>query len=526
VKGLAARSFTALEAAGVDIVMVTQASADASLCVAMEESVVSKAQESLSRAFEKELASGVLNVLMERDHSVVAVIGEGLAFRPGSAALFTKAMANAGVNVRAIAQGSSQLQISVCVERKDCTKALRAAHASLALSNTQLSIAIVGATGAVGSEFVRQLADSKRVRTRQDIAGKAKVLDDLRLDLKVTAMARSDRMRLSYEGIDVSGEEDLFAESPQVEESDLEAMTKFLSEDYNGNRVVVDCSASQHVADYYERWLRLGVHVVAANKRIGSGSAAKFDECKQLTSSGRAQFFYEPTAPGSGLPVLTTLRDMMQSGDRVYSVSGLFSGSLSYVFYALRQGVAFSQAVREAIDKGLCEPDPRDDLNGIDVTRQLVVLGRELGLKLEVADVECESLLPAALANWEPDTSDGAEPLASQLCDALEPYDLEMAERVAALREEGLVPVQLSTVDVRTGKASVQAFAGRPESDRVARCLANEIIVEIASRRYSMCPMVLQGPGAGVQITAAGLFSDLLHLSRSLVDWNIPLAGA
>jgi len=207
-------------------------------------------------------------------------------------------------------------------------------------------------------------------------------------------------------------------------------------------------------------------------------------------------------------------------------VSGLFSGPLSYVFAALREGVPFSQAVREAADQGLCEPDPRDDLNGIDVTRQLVVLGRELGLRLEVDDVECESLLPEALADWEPDTSDGAAPLLEQLCDALQPFDDEMASRVAGMREVGLVPVQLSTVDVRTGKATVQAFAGRPETDRVARCQANEIVVEIASRRYDLCPMVLQGPGAGVQITAAGLFSDLLKVSRSTVEWTIPIAGA
>jgi len=520
------RSLAALHKAGVDVITVTQGSADASLCVAIEEGLVSRAQAALSYAFEREMEQGLVDILVEREHSVVAVIGEGLAFRPGAAALFTRAMASAGVDIRAIAQGSTQLQISVCVDRKSCTKALRAAHASLALSNTQLSIAVIGATGQVGREFLRQLANSKRVRTRKDILpGKRKVMSDLRLDLKVTALARSDTMRLSYDGIDVS-EEDLFADDGQVEKADLEALTKFMQDDFNGNRVIIDCSASQHVADFTERWLRSGIHVVAANKRIGSGSAAQFDECKQLVRGGRAQWYYEPTAPGSGLPVLTSLRDMLQSGDRVYSVSGLFSGPLSYVFAALREGVPFSQAVREAADQGLCEPDPRDDLNGIDVTRQLVVLGRELGLQLEVDDVECESLLPGALADWAPDTSDGAAPLLEQLCDALQPFDDEMASRVAGMREVGLVPVQLSTVDVRTGKATVQAFAGRPETDRVARCQANEIVVEISSRRYDLCPMVLQGPGAGVQITAAGLFSDLLKVSRSTVEWTIPIAGA
>ena len=141
-----------------------------------------------------------------------------------------------------------------------------------------------------------------------------------------------------------------------MEATDLEALTRFMEDDFNGNRVVVDCSASQEVADFTERWLRLGIHVVAANKRIGSGSTTQFNECKQLVSSGRAQWYYEPTAPGSGLPVLTTLRDMMQSGDRVYSVSGLFSGPLSYIFAQLRDDVPFSQVVSHHVVRDAVTP--------------------------------------------------------------------------------------------------------------------------------------------------------------------------
>lgn len=213
---------------------------------------------------------------------------------------------------------------------------------------------------------------------------------------------------------------------------------------------------------------------------------------------------------------------MTQSGDVVHSVSGRFSASISFIFTKLREGVPLSRALRLAVDKGLCEPDPRDDLNGADNVNQLVVLGRELGLQLEVGDVECESLLPTELHSWSPDTSDGAAPLVEQLCDALEPYDERTAERIKEIISEGLYPVQLSSVDVRTGKASVKAFAAVPKDDRVARCAGGEIIVEISSERYAETPMVLQGPGAGLKITAAGLFADLLRLSRSLVDWHLP----
>jgi len=526
VPDLASRLFSTLSSVGVSPVMVTQASADSSICVVVEEGIVDTAAAALADAFERELAKGDLGgIQVEYEHSVVAIVGEGMAFRPGTGATFTGSMANAGVNIRSIAQGSSERQISIVVERDDCTKAVRAAHAALALSKTQLSVAVIGASGAVGSEFLHQLVES-RLRDEEitaETAGKRKVLGDLQVELKVTALARSGKMRLSYNGLDLGKGEALFDEADaDVAPTDLEALTRFLNEDFNGNRVVVDCTASQDVADYYARWMRLGINVVTANKLTGSGDGGVYDECRRL-SEARAQWFYETTGPGSGLPVLTTLKDMTQSGDRVYAVQGIFSGTVSYILNELRDGKkTFSAAVRDAVKMGLCEPDPRTDLNGEDVARKVLVVARELGLELEMADVECDTLMPAALATWQPDTSDGAPPLASQLCDALEPYDAEVAQRVAAMMAEGSVPVQLAKVDVREGTASVKAFVPYAKDERMARCAGNEVIVEIASRRYSTAPMVLTGPGSGIEITSSGLFADVLRLSRTLTDWNIP----
>jgi len=524
VPDLAGRLFSALSRAAVSPIMVTQASADSSICIVVEEGVVDRARAALTAAFDRELAKGDLGgIQVEYDHSVVAIIGEGMAFRPGTGATFTGSMANAGVNIRCIAQGSSERQISIVVERDDCTRAVRAAHAALALSKTQLSVAVIGASGAIGSEFLNQLVES-RSATTPDTAGKRKTLADLQVDLKVTALARSGKMRLSYDGLDVSkGHEGLLDDADaDVAPTDLEALTRFLNEDFNGNRVVIDCTASQDVADYYARWLRLGINVVTANKLTGSGDGGVYDECRRL-SEARAQWFYETTGPGSGLPVLTTLKDMTQSGDRVYTVQGIFSGTVSYILNELRDGkTTFSAAVRDAVEMGLCEPDPRDDLNGEDVARKVLVVARELGLELEMENVECDTLMPAALATWQPDTSDGAPPLASQLCDALEPYDAEVAQRVAAMMADGNVPVQLAKVDVRDGTASVKAFVPYAKDERMARCAGNEVIVEIESRRYSAAPMVLTGPGSGIEITSSGLFSDVLRLSRTLIEWNIP----
>jgi len=475
----------------------------------------------LEMAFENELKKGLIaGINTEYDHSVVAIVGEGMAFRPGTGATFTKAMANAGINIRTIAQGSSERQISICVQSEDCSRALRAAHAALALSNTPISVAVLGASGAVGSEFLRQIADSKMSISDPAAAGKRKAVSELKVDLKVTALSSSKSMQMSYDGIDVS---DPFGDEGASQPANLNDLTAFLEDDFNGNRVVIDCTASQEVADYYPEWLNQGVHVISTNKKAGSGPVALYDRTKQAVLDTSAQWLYETTAPGSGLPVLNTLKDMMQSGDVVESVSGRFSGSMSFIFSELRDGVPLSKALAAAVEKGLCEPDPRDDLNGVDNARFLVVLGRELGLELEVSDVEIESLLPTELKDWTPDTADGAAPLAEQLCKALEPYDEATAARVSAMLAEGNLPVQLSTVNMETGKASVQAFAPIPKGDRIASVSGGDIIIEIASRRYSESPMVMQGPGAGLKITAAGLFADLLRLSRSLVDFNLPM---
>ena len=218
-------------------------------------------------------------------------------------------------------------------------------------------------------------------------------------------------MRLSYNSIDPIG--NALAES---ETADLKKLTEFLEDDYNGNLIVIDCIASQELANCYtpSGWPR-GIHVVATNKKAGSGPDELYDQAKQAALSSQTQWLYgETTAPGSGLPLLATLKDPVL--DVVKTVSGRFSGSALFIFSQLRQGVPLSKALATACEKGLCEPDPRDDLNDVDNARSLVVLGRDLGLELELSDVECDSLLPAELKDWSPS---GDKPTVEQLCKAL-----------------------------------------------------------------------------------------------------------
>lgn len=269
----------------------------------------------------------------------------------------------------------------------------------------------------------------------------------------------------------------------------------------------------------YPRWLATGVHVITANKKAGAGPAELYDACR--TAQEGAQWYYETTGPGSGLPVLCTLKDMMQSGDKVRKVEGIFSGTVSYLINAISSGTPFSAALKKAHALGMCEPDPRDDLTGMDVKRKVLVLARELGLQLDMADVDCEQLLPAELASWEPDTSEGAPAAIDQLCDALQPHDEALGARVADADAAGMVLTPVSCVDIEAGTATC-VLKPLPRTDRLTRAVENDNIICITSDRYSPQPLVIQGPGAGAEITASGLFSDLLHLSRTLVEWTIP----
>jgi len=340
----------------------------------------------------------------------------------------------------------------------------------------------------------------------------------------VTALCREKEMVLGYDGLDLQAD---YWDAPQdssrftSQPADLVELTRFLNDDFNGNRVIIDCSASQEVADMYPRWLALGIHVITANKKAGSGPSELYNDCRQAQEGASAQWYYETTGPGSGLPVLCTLKDMVQSGDTVHKVEGIFSGTISYLTNAVAAGLPLSEALLQAHALGLCEPDPRDDLTGLDVRRKIVVLARELGLSLELADVITEQLMPVELSDWEPDTSDNAQPLIEQLSAALAAYDERLTACVTEAADNGMKLVPLGSVDLSTGIASV-TMTPLPISSRLTRAEANDNIIAISSERYSPQPLIIQGPGAGCEITASGLFGDMLALSRTLVEWTIP----
>ncbi|MFM7808904.1 MAG: aspartate kinase, partial [Planctomycetota bacterium] len=365
VPGTAARAFEALHHAGVSVVMISQGSSEHSICCTIREADAEIARKSVHEAFHRELAAGLVSdISITPGIAAIAVVGDGMAGRSGTSAELFDALGRAGVNVRMIAQGSSERNISVAVAEGDAARALRAVHAGFYLSALTISVGVIG-PGNVGGAFLRQVA-----------AARGRLLER-GIDLRVRAIAGSRRMAL--------GEPHLPEGDPRAlldRELDLDAFAAHVKAEHLPHAIIVDCSASDAIADRYAGWMCRGIHVVTPNKCAGSGSLERY----RAIRSAKAQFRYEATV-GAGLPIITTLRDLIDTGDEVRAVEGIFSGTLAYLFNRYDGSVPFGDLVMKARELGYTEPDPRDDLSGLDVARKLVILARERGLPRTLQDV-------------------------------------------------------------------------------------------------------------------------------------------
>lgn len=490
VPGIASRLFGALREAHVSVVMISQGSSEHSICFAIPRGQIEAAQEVVRKAFYAELHLGQIQTVdVEDDCSILAVVGDQMAGIPGVAAKFFGALGKANVNIRAIAQGSSERNISAVIKSRDTTRALRAVHAGFYLSNQTISIGLIG-PGNVGATLLAQL--------HEEIA---RLREEFRIDLRVRAIATSEAMILEESQIALDAWREAFA--TQARPFDLEAFVAHVHADYLPHAVLVDCTSDDAIAAQYAGWLERGIHVVTPNKKANSGAFSVYDELQQLSRSMRRHYLYETTV-GAGLPIIQTLKDLIQTGDEILSIEGILSGTLSYLFNVYDGSRPFSDIVKDARAMGFTEPDPRDDLSGTDVARKLVILAREMGLKIELSDVEVESLVPEALRSGSVD---------AYLAD-LPAYDAHMLERFEAARRRGEVLRFVGRVDAQ-GKASVRlrAYAADHAFARIRR---TDNIVEFRTRRYNENPLIVQGPGAGPEVTAGGIFGDILRLAAYL----------
>lgn len=490
VPGTAERVFGALHDAQVSVVMISQGSSEHSICCVVRAADAARAQIALDHAFQRELAGGqIQSVTIQPQISVLAAVGDGMSGTPGTAARLFAALGRSRVNIRAIAQGASERNISVALDSSDAARALRAAHSGFYLSAQAISVGIIG-PGNVGRELVDQIVEAIPRLQR-----------DTHLDLRVRAIATSRKLWLDDRGI-IPNDWQSQLDASQLP-ADLDRFTHQVTAAHLPHAVIIDCSASDVVAERYAGWLAAGIHVVTPNKHAGAGPLARYQAIRDAAAVSGARWRYEATV-GAGLPVIQTLRDLVDTGDQLLAIDGILSGTLAWLFNRYDGSIAFSQLIREAHQLGYTEPDPRDDLSGLDVARKLVILAREAGIKLSLADVRVEGLVPSALASISRD----------ELMQRLDELDAGMAAQLEQARASGKVLRYVARLDCE-GRASV-GLVELADDHAFAHLRLTDNIVQFTTRRYHSNPLIVQGPGAGREVTAAGVFADLLRVGAAI----------
>jgi aspartokinase/homoserine dehydrogenase 1 len=489
VPGTAHRLFGALRDAGISVILISQGSSEHSICFAIPEAQAVRAEAAVRKAFDAELRDGqIQQVDVGLNLSILAVVGDGMAGAHGVAAKVFNSLGDAAISVRAIAQGASERNISVVVDGKGAAKALRAVHAAFYLSPNTLSIGLIG-PGTVGRVLLAQIATQiERLRA-------------LNLDLRVRGIAGSKHMLLSDTSIDLDHWPSRLAAAG--EPLDLDKFANHCQADYIPHTVIIDCTASADVAGQYRAWLARGIHVVTPNKKANSGPWPYYQALQEARRSAGTHYLYEATV-GAGLPVIQTLRDLRETGDDITGIEGIFSGTLAYLFNVFDGSEPFSSIVRAAKLKGYTEPDPRDDLSGMDVARKLIILGREMGLTLELSDVEVTGLVPTDLQSVGVD----------EFMKRLPEFDDAMSAMLVGAKRSRQVLRYVGRIDA-AGKATV-GLTHLEAKHAFANIALTDNVVRFATRRYCDNPLIVQGPGAGPEVTAGGVFSDLLRLSAYL----------
>ncbi|OOS00569.1 bifunctional aspartate kinase/homoserine dehydrogenase I [Haemophilus paracuniculus] len=482
--GMAARVFSTMSKAGISVILITQSSSEYSISFCVPSKSVEKALLALNAEFAQELKDGSLDpVEVTKDLSVVSVVGDGMKTSKGIAARFFSALAQANISINAIAQGSSERSISAVVPMNKAIEAVKSTHQALFNNKKVVDVFLVG-VGGVGGELIEQ------IKRQQDYLAKKNV------EIRVCALANSNKMLLNANGLCLDNWRADLENATQP--SDFDVLLSFIKLHHVVNPVFVDCTTATSVANLYARALKEGFHVVTPNKKANTSSYAYYQEMRENARQSQHKFLYE-TNVGAGLPVIENLQNLLAAGDKVERFEGILSGSLSFIFGKLEEGLTLSQATLIAKEKGFTEPDPRDDLSGQDVARKLLILARETGLALELDDVEVEGVLPQGFAEGK---------TASEFLAMLPELDEAFAKKVAEATACGKVLRYVGSIENGRCRVAIKAVEG---DDPLYKVKNGENALAFYTRYYNPIPLLLRGYGAGNSVTAAGIFADILR---------------
>lgn len=487
-KGFSARLFSALGRAEVNVILITQASSEHSISLVVSPQDAQKTEDTICQEFDIEIRNQKIErPQLEYQLSIIAVVGEKLKNTPGMSGKMFSALGKSGVNIRAIAQGSSERNISAVISRSHLEKALNMLHDAFFLSPVKTFHVFCAGTGNIGSELLLQLENSKQYLREQ-----------YRIQINVMGITNSRKMLIAQkEAIDLSSWKE------QLAQGNTANMSEFVNQAIQlqlPNMVFVDNTSSKAVIEVYEKLFLNSISVVTCNKIGNSSSLKQYRLFKDLVKKMGISFYYE-TNVGAGLPVIQTLKDLCISGDKIMKIEAILSGTISYIFNQYEGDISFAEVVKQAQDLGYTEPDPRDDLNGMDFSRKMLILGREMGLPLEMESVEIDNFLPESCLN-APDVKTFYEELKKHE-DDFSKFKTKAKQAGKKLRligtlENGKIRVSLQMVDAQ------HPFYNLSGSDN---------IISFTTMRYKTNPLVVKGPGAGTAVTAAGVFADLIKVT-------------
>jgi bifunctional aspartokinase / homoserine dehydrogenase 1 len=484
IAGIASRLFGALAKQNINVILITQASSEHSICFAVNPKEAARAKQAIDQEFALEMQAGQMDkAAVEENLSIVAAVGENMKQSPGVAGKVFQALGASGVNVVAIAQGSSELNISAVIYKEDESRALNVLHDSFFISAMKpLNIFLAG-TGLIGGTLLKQIRRQAPILKQES-----------GLDINLAALADIDRMIFNSNGVFADWKKD-----PGGEKTDLPLFIKKMKEAALPNSVFVDCTASEAVADFYEEILSAGISIATPNKKANSGQYEKYARLKNAAKKRGVKFLYE-TNVGAGLPVISVLNNLVKSGDKILKIEAVLSGTLSFIFNSFRGDKKFSEAVREAKESGYTEPDPRDDLSGLDAARKILILAREAGFSLEMKDIEIQDIIPPGCKNAK-DVND--------FFSELEKEDGYFEELKRKAENSGKVLRCIARLE--NGKAGI--FLEEVDFSHPFYSLSgSDNIISFTTEYYKNAPLVVKGPGAGAEVTAAGVFADILSV--------------